>query len=533
MTSVFFALPDHLKVSILDAWLAFPFCGSQGSRHLHKILEAVETNAVYRKDLSELLRSPGCVFHNHVDDCYGRTLKVLFEYGIKVRDMSLYRVQVEDASFRSVVLRHLAPSIRNLTFNIFSKADCTNRYTLIDEGFDFDVSNAMLAEIFDAFPLLEHFNVERIVSSMLPIKLSSSFCKLFTKCPHLRSLTLNCCFDISGDIVNALCAAPCLDRISITNSSTFASDVFDRHYDTRNSHVRHIDTHCLAFCLLFPRIKIVALRCVCSADIVTLARGCPLITSANISLMDTVQPPEAAQFCEYWQCMRDLNMTTFRYTTSAFASDAAVIVVTQMRSLHTFGYFDSTTAIHAPVCNYPPLYHGSQLRVLQCDCCTAEMLQTVVQGCPYLHTLHLDGGLDVNADFTVLLLDSLHLLTSSSVKYLRLSHYRGVSNAHISTLTTLESLTLDHVYSETLTNDGAINLARNSTTLRALHLNRVPDITVSVGLAVVRACPTLSSFTCTISDDISYNNYKELVEMVQQLVRQAYPHVKTFAIRQD
>lgn len=561
MISVFFSLPDHLKISLLDEWLALPNTEwTTSDRVGDDLFAAVELCHRYRKELSELLGSPECIFQCHVDDIDGDKLPIIGKYGMKVRNLTLYRNCYEKMESGPAVLRFLSPYLRDLAFNLVSQSDIENTRHLIpiqveifdnngiseyNYGYDYVGGDAILCEIFDACPLLEHFRLDRFLVDgvTLSVRLHDSFCQLFTKCANLQGLHLNGCKNISADVVLAMCTAPNLTYISLTCFCTFAADAFDNvnSSSTANSRVRHIESSCVQFSALFPPLHTINMFEHNSTEAVLLARSCPNITTATLGLSDTLSTAEATQLSMYWHNIRTMSLNNSGQGHEPISADAIQVLITQLRLLqiiyiseHYRGSYP-TNFIAVPACKYPLHYQGSKLRELYINCATHELLNTIVHVCPYLHTLYLFRGSEGLVSVEERLLDSLHVLNSSSVQCLCIEGYTTLSDTHISALCTLEILALNRVRSKALTNAGIVNMAKSSASLRELHVDNVSGVTANVGLDVVQVCPTLHTYMFSncitmIPGHKNDSNVDMCMHMVRTLLRVAYPHVRTFSV---
>lgn len=421
--SFFFRLPDHLKVIVLDQWLVLPNICMHKQDKRSDLVGAVKICSRCRCDLVRLFASPGCVFQCQIVDEHGEKVKWILVNRVKVRNISLWRKHVEEETFLTQVLQHLAPTLTHLTLNLWNDYDRKSKYDASWDSFsDYEdenslfssddedgnsalfqqsattkkilnqqQSNLLLAEVFSTSAHLEHFCLERKDSMRRtsPTQLDDSFCNLFQNCAHLCSVRLPQCADISAAIVMAMCDAPKLRHITVADASTFAHGALEIF--PHNSCVSSIETTSVAFCCIFKHLKVVKLTEIYSADLAELARNCVHVTTVTVGLCDALQVCDAEAMCQHWRNVQSLYFDKSAHSSDCAVSEDALLVLLQHCTSLVILWcrspmYYSAQVIPLPTCVYPPSYEGSRLRQLYTDCDSERVLHCIMQHCQYLFT---------------------------------------------------------------------------------------------------------------------------------------------------
>lgn len=536
--SLFFELPDQLKLLILDVWLELP------NNHYKGIKDAAKVNRKYRTDLDQFLRSLDSIFQcDAKDDDYGCNYEWICSNGVTVRNLRLWSRHLEKESAKSHFLERVAPHLHKLHVNTVCTLDFdADDYNSEDETYDADrdsrefstdgeiaaqqiTTNHLLSDIFHTCPGLKKFSIaHKTKRTTWYTTLDSRFCDLFVKCTNLQVLHLDTCTDISAPIVTAMCTAPNLLQIVLDGDCSFADNALYNQPTTCS--VKKVTSRCAKFSALFPLFKEVHLIKVAGPDIATLSQTCGHVKTATISLHTILRVADAERICHNWCSLRSLSF----HESGRLITDNTITTFIKLRpsltSLHFNSYLVSrhNKRFAVPECVYPVEYRGSQLRELYLDGGSEDILHTVLEHCPYLFALQL-SHMERST-----ILNCLHLLNNSSVKLLRLRRIDALCDSHISSLRTIETLELYNVRSSALTVSGVVNMCRLCTTLRVLHLSYMNHMPGEVVLDIIQVCPTLHTVYYTFAHVKDFG--VGMVGMVNRMLKQFYPDRKVMFLMQ-
>lgn len=548
-TNVFFDLPDQLRILILDVWLAYPTCTAEDC----VLTEAVAKNATYRADLPRLLASPECVFScAGINDSH---MPWIINNKVKIRSVSLSRYAMDkDESSQLQTLQHIGPTLRSLKLNIASQLDTIKNWESDDDGerpflnsdLDFPSRVRFMENVFDTCTQLEHFSLERAYrSSIMSVKLEDHLGEIFTRLVHLKSVHLNSCTMITGAVIDAICAAPCLTDLSMVGKFQVTLDALEcAAAGVHHAGVRRFATSFARLCALFPNVQEVNVTCT-AADAVFVAEKCRLITTATIALAEVLGEEDVTQICQHWRSVQRLTFRSFGQLTDMPLTNRVISVLIKNcpsllslnvcpgeRTLNLDGlvYVDREPL---PLCDYPLSYHGSMLRELSVGYVDNTLERILTLQCPYLYKLHV-----VYSRYTYAATDAeshlyslLNMLHVTTVKYLRIVSAKALCDEYLSALKTIDTLVIDGASSNQLTNQGIINLTVNCPTLRALHLIDTRCVTNDVGLQALQAGAALHTFT--FSSRVLFANALAHARMNgndEHLVKQSYQQLKTYII---
>jgi len=554
--SVFFGLPDPLKVCILDDWLELPNIPCMMDNE-SDLVGAVQPCSLLRADLARLFRSD-CIFRCKIKGRSFKHLQWLLANQIRISNIEMERAAIEEDVSRDKILAHLAPTLQRLELNISSSwvnngsRDSEFSYEALNHYGDYEgddeqhgadggenrlqkatlQTKLILSDLFASLTLLKHFHLRGNVFD-IPIDLPDTFSELFTQCVHLESISLQS-FIISAPIIAALCKAPNLRQVDLLGSTTMT---YKGLLPASESPVRQVRTTSAAFCALFPLLEDVTLTHNTSGDVLTLARACMCMKKATVTLTTPIDATLAHQISQHWG---QISFLTFISVTKdeklPITEGAAAAFITECPSLRYFytghALGPTSSCAIAPPCVYPIRYEGSQLKQLhiRVNWTSDKFLQTVVKTCPYLHTLHLSGVVPNG-------LSSLHLLNDTSVKHLHLQACNNVTDFDIARLRNIETLHIGDIRSTSgsmLSCSGVVHFAKNCPTLRALHFYDVkPDLAMCV-LDVVPVRPSLQAFTFEFGSSSSYDATSAvLVTMLQRMVTERFPGVKILFTKKE
>jgi len=425
-------------------------------------------------------------------------------------------------------------------------------------------------------------------------KVTGNLNLLIFKCAHLKHLELEKCRSIGNSTIKAICNAPHLHTLALSEAS-FESDT--THYSSyTSSSLRKLFADCaqlsgegfvrLVGC--FPFITSLCLGPIQGTHLVTVAQQCVHVKDANIRLEDSLSDDDARALCTHWASIELLQLRS-EHSDRAACSEQAVLLLLKgcgallklsvcrldaprseehlyyskrrnrnmsptssnnsLSSLPSNTNSNTTTTstvAHTSLSPYalPTATTSntpSNVTDLFVDSLTQAHLNVVLALCPRLNTLairhHSKITLprnDINTHNTNGAAEYvLHLLNTSAVRKLHLSHIHSLSHSDLLPLINLQELQLAHI-GKRVTNDTILKVVQNNPNLNRISLYQCQGLSGShLILPLLQLCPKLHTF--------DYDEYRKSgqmpiafsppVRLLIDVVLYSFPHVKCFAVR--
>jgi len=530
--NLFQDIPIVLQVEVLLNWLRL-----SDVAHLDS---AICTHSSRSQFLDVL--GARCIF-SYQDTGDERQARWFINRKIRVTRLMLRNSTNSDPILREMLLKLMGPTLENLDLGKDEQMDPGEVHAMPIDDVYFDVAMHC--------PQIRSFNV-------WGEKVTGNLNLLVFRCSQLKSLQLEECTNISASTIKAICSAPQLNSLAMSQA-TFETD--STHYSTyQSASLRELFADCahlpgeglIRLCGCFPYLTLLCLGPISGADLVMVAQQCVHVKDANIRLDGVLSDENARKLCAHWAQIELLQLRSHAYESITCSEEAVLVFLRECRMLLKLSVCRLDAPRGAELLYYPKktsltivsasvntnsnvgsvnsvstgtiitrgsmnpniaTVHTNQVTSLVTDLfvdsLTEAHLAAIIALCPRLDTLAIrhhtkytpmrfDAGNTTtaysNPSDRLAAEYTLHRLNTSSVRKLHLSNIYSLAHQDLASLTQLHELQLCNIGAN-LNNQTILTVVNNNPNLCSVSLFDCKGLEgSSLILPLLQSCPKLHTF---------------------------------------
>ena len=544
-------LPGVLQVLLVCKWL--------------KLSNVVRLDSAFcckklRADFHAIIGSPQSIFSYHMFESDKRSdARWVISRNIKFKSVLLLSENIKDDELNIALYMQLAcPALESVILSTYfdnnCEPDCEQDITTGAELFIMAINSSC--------PNLTKLYIE---SGGEVTKVRESLViSLLSRCKKLSTFVLQNCRCGSNALLQALYAAPSLERVSLTGGRT-KDKVQDIPLDLVNRTVTNFDCKEFSFslssntnighmCLHFSNLAILEATDVSNADLVSISTHCPLLQDVTIFVSEVIRKEAASQAARNWPHLYKLAMHRTKDPLPEYP-DAGDRVVGKSCTETALLFFihHCPLLIHLNTMSRSSTYQEqrekrkvgdsstestkSNLYELYTDSLTIGGFRLILARCKclYILAIHQENPYHYEveaADTNERPLESaLHFINRSSIKVLYVHNYTNLSGVCLQRLGGLQEINFSHANPRKLDDKDILKLVSRCPGLRSLSLKDCFPVRNNFVLVLLDQCPTLRSLI--IENKRPENTYRQCTtstRMLETLVKRLYPQMYHFDV---
>lgn len=527
--NVFFDIPKVQQVDLLTKWLDLSSIVA---------LDSATCSRKWRPEFLDLLSSPELVLLEEYSFSEEFSEDWVVSRKISFAEVDIcYRILLDDVA-RNALLKVLGPKLRSLTLS------CAQ------EGYEGWIGAGPPLQI-DQILIDVTENCTNLISlTIYSAQLDGTLATLINSNQQLQNVDLSSCKNITSSVLKAIMKLPCL--LDFTLHKSYVADSATVPICAPNHKCQYLMVRTcnikpelvVWLCQSMPSLTKLHVDVQVGDELVTIARSCPHVTDACITLGDKLSDTAARAVAKEWRCIEILVI--LRRETSrlqpACNEAAAMIFINQCPSLlqlklaHSLETDRTPSSLFYAHVDYDrtnaPLSVADNTRSRLTDLCVpvlnAQTLASVVQTCPYLNTLRIVHPAPVMVDPNAAEF-ALHHLKNTNIKTLYLKNCSNLDHTHIRSLKGLTKLVLCNTKLESLRTNHLADFCRRNPALCELFIRSCAGIDYNIVLEALDRCPKLTHFEYRAKESEGGHYPTDPASMIMEtVIRRSYKNLKYF-----